>query len=168
MTHWHATRGCGDESPLITDDVYAALDYVATELSNLADMAHWHVGQVARRVAEPTCLDPEVHPDEMKGALTLLFTERRFDSLQAVARHLYRQSIADDDKDRAPLYRGEAAFGEDGEVSTTSRLYSDALRVIGMVNDWSPARIWACEAGTGTYGEDDLERGGTLYCTDED
>lgn len=176
MTHYHVSIHNDDEDPLITDDLFAALDYAATELDNLADFEHEGVSITAERVEKAReSYGTERYPDvyEMEQALLSFAKMGRYAGLTANAANMVKQHNAKHN-DRAPLYQVD--FGRD---ATSDWVYADAAKeadarlleaakhAVQAVNDGSPISITECSAEMLTWPERDQMHGGESYCADE-
>jgi hypothetical protein len=156
MPHYHVTRHGDDDDPYITDDIYAALDYAATELAELADMEGQHVDEVANRVAEipesrhmPEDDPRNVSEWEMEQALRAWARSAKYDNLHANAANMYKQHTAED-AERAPLYQSTGFTDADRR----SPLYESAVHVWYEINENSPISIWECNQGSYTDKEE--------------
>lgn len=149
MTHYHVMRHDDDEDPFISDDLFAVLDRLATELDSLADMEHDGISGYGEAGL-------------FEEAYRCWERSEKYAGLQANAENMTRQHRAARE-DRAPLYAGPdegGAFLPDSDPE--SRLRKAALWVLGGICFDSPVSAWTCEHATreGTGRDDD----GVLYC----
>lgn len=158
VTHYHVMRHSGDDDPFISEDLFEVLDYLATELRDLADMENDGISGYGESGA-------------FEEAYRCWQRAEKYTGLQLNAENMVRQHQAARE-DRAPLYAGPDEGGtllrgtylpDDHE---DSMLRKTALWVLGNICDGSPASAWTCEHGTreGTGRDDD----GVLYCTEYD
>lgn len=149
MTHFHVMRHSDDEDPFICEDLFTVLDYLGTEMRDLADMEHDGIAGYGEN-------------GMFEDAYRCWERSEQYGSLQLNAENMVRQHRAARE-DRAPLYAGPddggACLPDDDE---DSRLRKSAMWVLGKICDGSPAIAWTCEHGTreGTGRDDD----GVLYC----
>jgi hypothetical protein len=146
-THWHVTRH-NDDDPFVTEDLFSALDYAATELDILAENEYEYTSAIAERVNNR---DDDVSPYEMAEALRSFARSETYGNLQANAANMVKQHDAPLDE-RAPLYR--ETWQANPGTSPQQRLDEAAHNVATQINNESPLSIWPCTANACTTDND--------------
>lgn len=157
QSHWHVTRHSEDDDPLITSDVYFALDYAATELDRMADFEHDGIRCAGEN-------------GDFEGAYRAWEKAELYHGLMLAAKHAPDQH-GKHRKDRAPHYAGpDSGPDEKGwehylqDDNPDSLLYKTALHHVGEISFRSPLSIWECTEPLAQFdhvvhGDDEV------YCT---
>jgi hypothetical protein len=144
MTHWHVTRHSEDDDPYVTDDLYDAMEYAATELDLIADHEH-------------DMITVSGEAGDFEEAYKSFKKTEILAGLQANATNIYTQSRSVP-ADRTPLYQEDMPYNPpltdegtptaESTVNTASELYQTALRMAENINRDSQFSIWSCDAET--------------------
>jgi hypothetical protein len=161
VNHYHVRRHSEDEDPYITDDLFSALDYAATELDNMADFEHDGISACGEQ-------------GDYESAYEAFVKCERYNNLMMNARNMVKQKGAFY-ADRAPLYQVNSAdwvgrVGNelaDARDAADARLFESAIRTAGEINSGSPIGIGQCDAPMRTWPDEDQMHGGESYCADE-
>jgi hypothetical protein len=165
VNHYHVRRHSDDDDPYVSDDLFACLDYAATELDQLADFEHDYVSTVAAKVEEDwSRVSGLVTPHEAREALLSFAKCERYVALMANARNIVKQHNTPR-RDRAPLYT--EGWLDQGAKEADARLLLAANHTAQEINDGSPISIGGCTAEMRTWPDEDQMHGGETYCSDE-
>jgi hypothetical protein len=168
MSHYHVIRHSDDDDPYISEDLFACLDYAATELDELADMKHATVSETAenvRRGYNGLFTDNSVGKDEMEYALLAFAACETYSNVRQNCLNMVKQHGYSKRADRAPIYR--PSWEDQGTEEADARLIESAEHVVKMVNDDTPISITHCCGEMRTWPDHDPMHGGETYCADE-